>query len=143
MNLIALNFIKQREACRLTAYQDSGGVWTIGYGATGSDIGPGVVWTQDQADENLASRLLRCEKTVMMLTVGLALSGEQYAALIAFEDNAGAGALSTSHLLAFVKAKNWLAACKAWAEWDHIKGVEILGLLKRRYLEAALFADGS
>ena len=28
--------IKKFESCRLTAYQDAAGVWTIGYGHTGS-----------------------------------------------------------------------------------------------------------
>ena len=29
-----LNLIKKFEGCRLTAYQDAVGVWTIGYGTT-------------------------------------------------------------------------------------------------------------
>lgn len=33
-----LNLIKKWEGCRLTAYQDVVGVWTIGYGTTNSDI---------------------------------------------------------------------------------------------------------
>ena len=33
----AVNLIKQFEGCRLTAYQDSVGVWTIGYGTTNAD----------------------------------------------------------------------------------------------------------
>ena len=32
-----INLIKQFERCRLTAYQDSVGVWTIGYGTTSAD----------------------------------------------------------------------------------------------------------
>ena len=32
-----LNIIKKFEGCRLTAYQDTVGVWTIGYGTTNAD----------------------------------------------------------------------------------------------------------
>lgn len=41
---------KFNEGCRLTAYQDGGGVWTIGWGHTGPDILEGLVWPQDKAD---------------------------------------------------------------------------------------------
>lgn len=33
-----LNLIKEFEGCRLAAYQDAVGVWTIGYGTTNADI---------------------------------------------------------------------------------------------------------
>lgn len=33
-----LNLVKEFEGCRLTAYQDEVGVWTIGYGITNSDF---------------------------------------------------------------------------------------------------------
>ena len=32
-----INLIKEFEGCELEAYQDSAGVWTIGYGITNSD----------------------------------------------------------------------------------------------------------
>lgn len=37
------------EGLRLHAYQDSGGVWTIGWGHTGPDVHEGLVWTRAQA----------------------------------------------------------------------------------------------
>ena len=33
-----LNIVKEFEGCRLTAYRDEVGVWTIGYGITNSDF---------------------------------------------------------------------------------------------------------
>ena len=52
-----LNLIKKFEGCRLKAYQDSVGVWTIGYGTTNADksitgvsIKKGLEITQEVAD---------------------------------------------------------------------------------------------
>ena len=49
------------EGCRLTAYLDTRGVPTIGFGATGPDIHLGIVWTQAQADARLAFDIARFE----------------------------------------------------------------------------------
>ncbi len=46
--------LKRDEGCRLKAYLDSRGVWTIGYGHTGREVHPGLEWTQAQADAQLA-----------------------------------------------------------------------------------------
>jgi lysozyme len=35
----------------------AGGLWTIGYGATGSNVREGTIWTQAQADNDLGVRL--------------------------------------------------------------------------------------
>lgn len=52
-----LALIKKFEGCRLTSYQDSVGVWTIGYGTTSADkfitgtaITKGMTITQEKAD---------------------------------------------------------------------------------------------
>ena len=37
------------EGLRLHAYQDTKGVWTIGFGHTGREVHPGLVWTRPQA----------------------------------------------------------------------------------------------
>ena len=49
------------EGCRLEAYQDAGGVWTIGYGCTGPGICKGVVWPQARADAELMKRVQQTE----------------------------------------------------------------------------------
>ena len=53
-----LELIKRFEGCRLKAYQDSVGVWTIGYGTTNADkaitgatICKGLHISQETADE--------------------------------------------------------------------------------------------
>lgn len=143
MNQVALDFIKAREKCRLAAYRDPGGVWTIGWGSTGTFIVEGLVWTQEQADADLVRRLAVTETAVSLRTSAAALTRQQTAALISFAYNLGAGELSNSHLLAFVLARNWIAAAKAFLQFDHDKGIELQGLLKRRLEEAALFLEGT
>src|SRR5579872_3357982 len=94
---IAAEFIRWREGCRLSAYQDEAGTWTIGYGATGADVTRDTVWTLDQAEQRLASDLKRFSAGVRKL-VSVALSERQMAALISFAFNLGLAALAQSTL---------------------------------------------
>ena len=57
MNVAMLTaaLIRVFEGVRLTAYQDSGGVWTIGFGHTGSEVVSGYTITMDQASSLLQS----------------------------------------------------------------------------------------
>jgi GH24 family phage-related lysozyme (muramidase) len=45
----------------LTAYQDTGGVWTVGWGCTGAGIGPGTTWSLAQAEAALVQRIAQTE----------------------------------------------------------------------------------
>ncbi len=45
------------EGCKLTAYKDTGGVLTIGYGHTGADVTEGLTITQEKAQEFLQADL--------------------------------------------------------------------------------------
>lgn len=142
MNQIALDFIKARESCRLTAYLDSGGVPTVGWGATGPGIVAGTVWTQAEADQDLIRRVGNVETVISMKTAQLRLTAQQAAALISFAYNVGLGAFSGSTLLKYVLSQEWTLAAKEFEKWDRAGGVESRGLLKRRYYEAALFLEG-
>ncbi|HEX3429561.1 MAG TPA: lysozyme [Rhizomicrobium sp.] len=145
MNQVALDFIKAREKCRLLAYQDSGCKWTVGWGATGPAIGYGTQWTQAEAEADLIARVGKVETAVSMAVAPLRLTLQQEAALISFAYNVGTFAAlgPDSHVRAFVKVRNWLAAMKALLTWDHVAGVEMQGLFKRRCEEAALFLEGT
>lgn len=143
MNLTAINFIKAHEGCKLTAYQDQGGVWTCGWGATGTDIVNGTVWTQQQADDRLEADIEDAEICVLsLLGPGKSLSDGSMAALDSFVFNLGRGALASSHLLQCIKDGDYIGAAKAFLVWDHIGQKEIKGLLIRRMEEAALFLRG-
>ena len=134
--------VRAHEGCRLSAYPDGKGVWTIGWGHTGADVHEGLVWTEQQADAQLDADLARAEQAVTRLRRRL-LSDSQMAALISFTFNLGEGALANSTLLALVNECRWLDAAREFLRFDYIGNTESKGLLIRRLEEAALFLRGS
>ncbi len=142
MNQTAAQFIKEREELRLGAYQDGGGVWTIGWGATGPDIHSGTIWTLGQAEARLEADLARFTAAVHRY-VTVPLSERQEAALISLSFNVGEHALAGTRCLAHINAREWIPAAKEIPDFDHDGGKEVKGLLIRRYLEAAMFLQGS
>ncbi len=51
--------IKRDEGCRLKAYEDTLGIWTIGYGH--AHVAPKTIWTQAQCDAALATDIEHAE----------------------------------------------------------------------------------
>jgi lysozyme len=127
---------QQFEGCVLNAYQDQGGVWTIGWGHTGKEVYAGLVWTQDQADEALQHDWVAAQNLLALYSPGLT-NGPQDA-LTDFVFNLGVGAYRTSTLCQLVNAQDFASAAIEILKWDHVHGVVIPGLLTRRQAEAAL-----
>lgn len=85
--------IKREEGLRLKAYPDpatGSDPWTIGYGATGRDIRRGTVWTREQAEQDLQSRILDIVQMVFE-EVEIELTENQLAALVSWIYNVGEG----------------------------------------------------
>jgi len=137
-----LTLIKQWEGCRLTAYKDVAGVWTIGYGSTGAHVRAGMTISQAEADALLVADLARFERAVEQL-VKVPLSDGQFAALVSFAFNVGEGALQKSTLLKKLNAGNYDAAPGELAKWVNAGGKKVQGLVNRRAAEAGLWAKGS
>jgi len=139
--------IKRFEGCArrradglFQAYPDpgSGGApWTIGWGATGPDIGPGTVWTQAQCDERLEADLARYAGEVADTLGAAPTSQAQFDALVSFHYNAGAIARAT--LTAKHKAGDFAGAAREFARWNRASGRVLPGLVTRRAAEAALY----
>jgi lysozyme len=128
---------KEFEGLRLTAYQDSGGVWTIGYGHTGS-AKPGMTITQEKADELLRLDVhwaVSCVNNAVTVPV----NQNQFDALVDFTFNIGCGAFRNSTLLRRLNAKNYAEAAEEFTRWKFVKGVEVAGLLRRREADKKLF----
>jgi lysozyme len=129
---------EQFEGCRLTAYQDQVGVWTIGYGHTGPDVTPGLTITQAQAQAFLAHDVGKAVACVNQF-VAIQLTQNEFDALVDFVFNLGTGAFTGSTLLRYLNAGNITAAAAQFDEWDHAGGAVVAGLLRRRQAETALF----
>lgn len=134
INLVALS-----ESLRLTAYRDSVGVLTIGYGHTGRDVYEGQTITQDEA-EQLLMRDVRIAELDVKAAVKVPISQHQYDALVDFAFNLGGPALQGSTLLRLLNAGDYSGADGEFKKWDHAGGKVLPGLTKRRAAEAALFA---
>src|SRR6478735_604640 len=114
----AIDLIKAREGCKLTAYQDGGGVWTIGYGHTGPEVKAGLTWTQEEAERGLAFDLGHAA-AVVTKSVHVAVGDLAIGALISLTFNIGTEAFTKSTLLTLVNGGKHLAAAKEFLRWDH------------------------
>ena len=85
---LAAALIAVFEGCRLTAYQDSGGVWTIGIGHTGADVKPGLQITPEQCGQFFEQD----QAHLLQMVAGKPLIAA--AALVSFGFNCGAGSLA-------------------------------------------------
>jgi lysozyme len=127
------------EGCRLKAYQDVVGVWTIGYGQT-KNVTKGMVWTQQQANDDLLATLTEFGKQVASL-VRVPIYQNQFDALVSFTYNVGVGNFKTSTLLRKVNACDFAGAHDEFVKWNKAGGKVITGLTRRRLAEAAVFAS--
>ncbi|HCJ7417825.1 TPA: lysozyme [Enterobacter hormaechei subsp. xiangfangensis] len=134
--------IKEFEGCKLTAYQDSVGVLTIGYGWTqpvdGKPIRAGMTIKQETAERLLKTGLVSYEGDVSRL-VKVGLTQEQFDALVSFTYNLGARSLSTSTLLRKLNAGDYAGAADEFLRWNKAGGKVLNGLTRRREAERALF----
>lgn len=133
-----LDLIKAYEGLSLDAYQDSVGIWTIGYGHTGSLVVKGLTITQAEADGLLKHDVIVAENCIRTL-VAVPLTQPEFDALCSFAFNLGGAALRNSTLLRKLNASDYDGAAAEFKRWDHAGGKQLAGLTKRRAAEAELF----
>ena len=138
INQAGLDLIKNFEGCKLTSYQDGAGIWTIGYGHTGIEIGPDQTINQDQADAFLASDVTVTSSRLNRLIIQ-DLNSNQFSACVVFAYNVGVGAFRGSTMLTLINQGNYDAAAAEFPKWDKVAGTPCNGLLRRRLAEQALF----
>ena len=136
-----LALTEKSEGCSLTAYQDSGGVWTNGYGNTHGVV-PGSTITQQQAAANLSDNIQNSVNDVNQL-VTVQLTQEEFDALVDFDFNLGRGNLATSTLLSRLNAGEFAEAAAQVDRWDRCDGTVLAGLLRRRQAETAEFTGNT
>lgn len=134
-----LNLIKSHEGLRTTAYQDPVGVWTIGYGHTGT-AKPGQKITEAQAEQLLRQDVGWAQDAVRK-NVKVPLTQGQFDALVSFTFNLGAGALGRSTLLKKLNAGDYAGAQAEFGKFVHAGGRVLPGLVRRRNEEAQMFGN--
>jgi lysozyme len=138
---MACALAKQFEGCRLRAYQDSGGVVTIGFGYTGHDITMQTEWTQAQADAALFNRMTESYNQLLSFSPGLrSENANKLGALTDFVYNVGIGNYARGeHLKSSVDLKQWNHAAIYIKQFvKDRKGNILQGLVKRRDAEIDL-----
>lgn len=140
---LARLLIKQFEGCRLQAYQDIGGIPTIGYGQTGPAVKLGLTWTQEQADQALNNTLTflwgRIDQDICR-----DLLPQQGAAMLSLAYNIGLSALERSTLWGMVQSGQFGPAADQFLRFDRVRlqggTYEVIaGLQARRKAERDLF----
>ena len=138
-----INLIKFFEGFRTKAYQDSVGIWTIGYGHT-KGVKEGMIITETKAEELLKKDLEYFEDHVTTL-VKIPITQNQFDALVSFTFNVGEGNLKKSTLLK--KLNNVIVpvhkvlevVADEFLRWNKAGGKVLSGLTKRRKAERLLF----
>lgn len=138
-----IDLIHSFETLRLKAYPDPGSKdgkpWTVGWGSTGMDIGPGTVWTEEQADARFAKDLAKVELGVSQ-AVTVPITQGQFDALVSFAYNLGLGSLRTSTLLKMLNDGEHYSAGLQLLRWDKNDGKVMKGLTRRRQTELKLYS---
>ncbi len=145
-----IDFIKQYEGLRLTAYACAAGHATIGYGHdTTNDAQPAIVGkttiTLEQAEALLLRDLEEFERAVNYELRGVWCSQNQYDALVSLCYNIGKKNFTGSTLLRMVKKnpndEGIAAQFAAWNKGRNKEGklVENKGLSMRRKAEADMY----
>lgn len=145
--LAATAVVKRIEGFSATPYDDNGaqpgGTWTIGYGtirdANNSPVTPNTApITEAEAVTLLLRDMLGAAKDVDA-RVHPALFVHEAAALISWTYNLGGGNLAKSTMLTDLNAGQKQKVPDEMRKWITQAGKPLLGLLRRRWAEAAIF----
>ena len=129
--------IESFEGCLLKASNKLDGVWTIGYGQTGSyygkKVGKGMTTTKA-----LAHAWLR-DHSIKTYEAAVPINQNQFDALVSFAYNVGIGAMAGSTAVRRLNQGDYTGAADALTMWTRCNGKVLPGLVRRRKEERALF----
>ena len=126
------------EGLKLEAYQDSVGVWTIGYGHT-KGVTPSMKITESQANNLLKTELIEYQNYINEM-VKVELSQCEYDALVCWVYNLGPTNLRESTLLKVLNQGDKFLVPEQIRRWNRAGGKVLKGLVRRREAEALMFA---
>jgi lysozyme len=134
---------KRRADGCFEAYPDPGtgaDPWTIGWGTTGRDIVPGLVWTQAQCNKRFSHELQRYVREVALAIGAAPTTQGQFDAMVSFHYNTGA--IRKATLTKLHKAGDHAGAAAEFGKWVNAAGKRMAGLVRRRAEEARRYAEG-
>ncbi|WP_417306591.1 glycoside hydrolase family protein [Dysosmobacter sp.] len=138
-----LTMIESFEGCLLKASNKLDGVWTIGYGQTGSYYGKrvhrGMTTTKAEAHAWLRDHSIKTYEDAVTQAVKVPLNQHQFDALVSFAYNVGVGAMAGSTAVRKLNAGDYAGAADALTMWTKCNGKVLAGLVRRRKEERALF----
>ena len=134
-----IDHIKRSEGVSLTAYQDSAGIWTIGYGHT-AGVKKGDKITAYQAEQFLKEDLKKFE-AIADKCKRIATQG-RYDAILDFIYNCGPANWNSSTLKKYIEAgKAVWEIQEQFLRWVNAGGKKLGGLVTRRIWEANRFNE--
>jgi lysozyme len=133
--------LKKYEALYLEAYQDTSGVWTIGYGNTfyedGTKVKEGDVITENRANKLFENIVAKFSANVLKL-ISQRLTQNQFDSIVSLAYNIGVNAFKKSTVL---KKININPADRSITDyflvWNKSAGKVSRGLINRRKAEVA------
>ncbi|WP_158972654.1 glycoside hydrolase family protein [Paraglaciecola sp. L3A3] len=143
INQNGLNLVKQFEGLYTDAYICPAGVPTIGYGHT-QNVQMGQSITEQEA-ENILQDDMQAFAIAVEKAISVELNDNQFAALVSFAFNCGAGNLNASTLRRKLNGKDYDCVPSELSRWvkatDPSTGKKrsLAGLVKRRAAEGELF----
>lgn len=143
VNKAAMDLIKEFEGLRLEAYQDSVGVWTIGYGTTaragvGISPRPGMVITEAEASHYLEKAVSKFADSIRS-AITAPINENEFGAFVSLAYNIGPGAFKRSSSLRHFNNGDKARAAQNILLWNKAGGKVLRGLVRRREAEKALF----
>lgn len=143
LDTFGYKLIQQFEGLKLKAYQDSVGIWTIGYGnityLDGTKVKKGDEITREQADLMFKQTANKFALEVAKL-IDVCLTQNQFNALVSLAYNIGIGAFKGSTLLKKVNNNPSNPTIKdEFLKWKMAGGKVIQGLLNRRIKESEVY----
>lgn len=141
LNAAGRALLERFEGDKLEAYQDEGGVWTIGRGST-RNVSEGMVITQAASDARFEDDIAAtCSAVDAAFAGGVPLNENQYSAFVVFAFNVRDW--KDRPLAAHVKRGDVEGAKAHWLLYDKVRINGVLtpspGLLARREAELALY----
>ena len=143
INKATVDLVKEFEGCKLTAYKDVAGVWTIGYGTTaraGLGIIPveGMTITQAEADRLLLDGLNKFADQIRPM-LPADINDNMFGACLSLAYNIGAYGFGRSTVLSKLQDGDYAKAADAFLMWNRAGNKILKGLVRRREAERKLF----